>query len=117
MQKYQCLVCNADMVMHHKISYEDHTCSQSNDHQLSLRIIQEDWLDGSINMRTPRLIKLRLAFHKERLHLKVHYDQKYTEVWAKVNSPNRIKINQIVVPDFMDLAKLKNKIRTLLVFG
>ena len=117
MQKYQCLVCNKDMVMHHKIAYEDHTCNQDSDHQLSLRIVQEDWMDGSIKMRTPKLSKLRLAFYKERLHLKIHYDNKYSEVWAKANSPNRIKINQIVVPDFTDLAKLKNKIRMLLVFG
>lgn len=111
MQKYQCFVCGEEMEMHHKIAYMDYTCNKNDEHQLSIRIVHNMMMD------TKTLTKLRLAFYKERLHLKIHYDQKYTEVWAKANSPNRIKINQIVVPDFTDLAKLKNKIRMLLVFG
>jgi hypothetical protein len=124
MEKYQCLICGQDMEMHHKISYVDHICNRLSyespvayEHQLCLRIVYEEWMDGSIKMRTPKLAKLRVAFHKERLHLKVHYDEKYSEVWGKVNSPHRIRINQIVAPDFSNLDKLKNKIKTLLVFG
>jgi hypothetical protein len=119
MEKLQCLVCSKEMVEHHKIAYVDYTCHEpsTGGHQLSLRIVYEDWMDGSIEMRTPKLAKLRLAFYKERLHLKVHYDDKYSEVWAKVNSPHRIRINQVVSPDFSNIDKLKNKIKTLLVFG
>jgi hypothetical protein len=111
MQKYQCLICGDDMEMHHKIAYYDCTCSKSEDHQFTMRII------SNIMMGTKSLAKLRVAFHKERLFLKVHYDKQYSEVWGKNNSAKRIKIEQIVVPDFMDIAKLKNKIRTLLVFA
>ncbi len=111
MQKYQCLVCGQDMKMNHKLAYIDYVCNDSRDHQLSMRIVQ------NIMMDTRTLAKLRIAFYKERLHLKVHYDEKYTEVWAKANSARRIRINQIVVPDFMDLDKLKNRIRMLLVFS
>lgn len=117
MQKYQCLVCGKDMEGFHKLAYEDHTCNKSNDHQLSLRIVNDFWMDGSIQMKTPRMTKLRIAFYRERLHLKIHYDDKYSEVWAKANSPHRIRINQIVTPDFSNIEKLKNKIKTLLVFG
>jgi hypothetical protein len=101
----------------HKLAYEDHTCNTEKDHQLSLRIVNDFWMDGSIQMKTPKMTKIRIAFYKERLHLKVHYDDKYSEVWGKVNSPSRIRINQIVVPNFTDIDKLKNKIKTLLVFG
>ena len=99
------------MTGHHKIAYYDYTCNKQDDHQLSFRIVHNVMMDSR------RMTALRIAFYKERLHLKVYYDDKYTEVWAKVNSPNRIKINQIIVPDFSDIEKLKNKIRMLLVFS
>lgn len=105
------------MTQHHKLAYEDYVCNNDPDHQLSLRIVNDFWMDGSIQMKTPRMTKLRVAFYRERLHLKVHYDEKYSEVWARANSPHRIRINQVVTPDFSNIDKLKNKIKTLLVFG
>jgi predicted SAM-dependent methyltransferase len=111
MENYQCLVCNQDMEMHHKIAYIDLTCNKHPDHRLTMRIIH------NVMMDTKTLAKLRIAFDNERLHLKVHYDQKYSEVWSKNNSSHRIKINHIIAPDFTDLEKLKNKIRMLLVFS
>lgn len=126
MEKLQCLVCGKEMEEHHKIAYVDYTCNdvdytsnklRGSDHQLSLRIVNEFWMDGSIQMKTPRMTKLRIAFYREKLHLKIHYDDKYSEVWGKINSPHRLRINQIVVPNFSDIDKLKNKIKTLLVFG
>ena len=111
MLKYDCLVCGKEMEEHHKIAYLDYTCAKETDHQFSIRIVH------NIMMDTKTLTKLRVAFYKERLHLKVHYDEKYTEVWAKANSAHRMRIEQVIVPDFTDIAKLKNKIKTLLVFG
>lgn len=111
MQKYECSICGQEMEMHHKIAYLDYSCNKNEDHQLSMRIVH------NIMMDTKTMTKLRIAFHKERLHLKIHYDNQYSEVWAKNNSTHRIKINQIVIPDFTDIDKLKSKIRTLLVFS
>ena len=107
MEKFQCLVCNKEMEVAHKIAFIDHFCNKSDDHHFSWRI------------KDNRLLKLRIRFEdgKERLCLKVHYDESYSEVWSKAKSDNRIRINQIVIPDFSDIEKLKNKIRTLLVFG
>jgi hypothetical protein len=107
MQKYQCLVCGREMVLHHKIIFMDYSCNTEDDHHFSWRI-----KDNS-------LAKLRVRFMSkdEQLYLKIHYDDKCSEVWSRSKPNNRIKINQIVVPDFMDLDKLKNKIRMLLVFS
>jgi hypothetical protein len=107
MEKYNCLVCNREMESKHLNMYEDHFCNTQKDHNFSWRI------------RHNNLAKLRIRFMtgQERLCLKIHYDEGYSEVWSKINTANRIRINQIVVPDFTDLEKLKNKIRTLLVFG
>ncbi len=107
MQKYQCLVCNKDMMMAHRIAFVDYYCNGQDDHHFSWRI------------KNDQLLKLRIRFESkgERLCLKVHYDEKYSEVWSKAKTSNRIRINQIVVPDFMDIEKLKNKIRMMLVFS
>lgn len=111
MQKYDCMICGREMKMHHKIAYMDYVCNEYPDHRLSMRIIH------NITTDTRTLAKMRIAFDKERLHLKVHYDEKYSEIWAKNNTSRRIKINHIVVPDFTDIEKLKDKIRMLLVFS
>jgi hypothetical protein len=111
MEIYQCYVCGQDMEKHHKIAYIDYTCNKNDDHHLSFRIVH------NVMMGTKNLTKLRVAFPKDRLHLKIHYDQGCTEVWAKSNSSNRIKINSLVFPDFEDISKLKDKIKMLLVFS
>lgn len=108
MEKYQCLVCHQEMEVHHKIKFVDHSCSQD-DHHLSFRIMDH------------RMIKLRirLSSGSERLVLKVHYDEGYSEVWSKSDQSieDRIRVNQIIVPNFEDLDILRNKIKTALVFG
>lgn len=108
MEKYNCLVCNKEMEMHHKISFVDYSCKDNADeHHFSWRI------------KDNKLIKLRIRFgvSQHRLCLKIHYDEGYTEVWSHAKSTNRMRINQIVVPQFEDIEKLKSKIRTLLVFA
>lgn len=92
--------------MYHKITFADYTCRQD-DHMLSYRV------------QNNSMIKLRIRFGEgdSKLHLKVHYDEGYSEVWKFSKSVNRIRINKIVVPDFTDIEKLKNKIKMCLVFG
>jgi len=106
MEKYQCLVCRREMENRHMIKYVDWYCAQD-DHHFSWRIMGN------------QMIKLRIRFRSkgERLCLKVHYDEGYSEVWSKNDTANRLRVNQIVVPNFEDIEKLKNKIRTILVFA
>lgn len=105
-EKYQCLVCGDEMQMAHFIKYVDHVCKKHDDHHFSWRLMNDS------------LAKLRIRFQtgSERLCLKVHYDEKYSEVWTGGKS-ERIRINQIIIPNFEDIEKLKNKIRTILVFS
>ena len=95
------------MVLHHKIAFMDYSCSTEDDHHFSWRI-----KDNSLAK-----LRIHLINKEEHLYLKVHYDEKYSEVWSRNRSTNRIKINQIVVPDFMDIDRLKSKIRMLLAFS
>lgn len=111
MQKLDCLVCGEEMEMHHKIAYYDYVCNKHPDHRLTMRIVH------NVMMDIKALTKLRVAFDSDRLHLKIHYDLSYSEVWAKNNTTQRIKINHIISPDFSNIEKLKDKIRMLLVFS
>lgn len=106
LEKYQCLVCGKEMELHHKISYIDHSCGKQDDHHFSWRLVEGN------------MVKLRIRFQtgKERLCLKIHYDEKYSEVWTGGKS-ERIRINQIIIPNFEDIEALKNKIRMCLVFS
>jgi hypothetical protein len=85
--------------------YTDHVCMQK-DHSLTYRV------------RNGVFAKIRIGFRGkgEQLHLKVHYDEGYSEVWTWHNSP-RTRINQVVYTDFSDVPKLKDKIKTLLLFA
>ena len=104
MQKYHCSVCDREMHPEHRISYIDHFCDQ-NDHEFSIRVKDE----------TVRILRLRLINHPERLSIKVYYDEGHSEVWTRTGS-QRFIINQIVLLDFSDIEKLKNKLRFLLTF-
>lgn len=105
-QTLNCLVCGGVMKRNHQIAYIDYSCHAQDDHHFSWRIVHNN------------LAKLRVRFNEggERLCLKIHYDEGYSEVWTGSKSV-RLKINQIVVPQFEDIEKLKHKIRTILVFS
>lgn len=116
MQKYQCLVCGREMTEHHKIKFIDYSCIRD-DHHFSWRVVEE-WDQEDYTSRGKKVTKLRvrLGEGKNRMCLKIHYDEGYTEVWSTPLS-SRIRIDQIIAPDFKDVEKLKNKIRTILVFA
>jgi ribosomal protein L32E len=105
-EEFNCLVCNKVMQSNHQIAYIDYSCHRQDDHHFSWRIVHGN------------LAKLRIRFKdgSERLVLKIHYDEDYSEVWTMPDSV-RLKVNQIIIPNFEDVEKLKNKIRTILVFS
>ena len=106
---YNCKICGREMEKSKmsRTGYLDRSCKSQDDHHFSYRTRDDD----IIKMR------IRLLDGNISLRLKIHYDLNYSEAWTVAGSNNRIHINSIVVPDFSDLDKLKNKIRTMLVFG
>lgn len=105
--KHFCLVCGNEMTMDHKIEYADYYCALRDTHHFSYRVKEN------------RMIKLRvrLGEGRDKIQLKVHYDDGYSEIWRSSRSVNRPRINHIIAPDFTDLEKLKNKIKTYLLFA
>lgn len=120
-----CLICQGEMRPHHRVEYSDYACAQKEDHHFSYRVVEENMSleDGGWSFSPVgqfKMTKMRIRFTEvdgSSLRLKMHYDKGYSEVWTVANSPNRIRINSIVIPDFDDIPKLKNKIKTYLIFG
>jgi len=107
MQKFNCYICGEEMRVEEKATHIDHYCvPRWDDHHLTLR------------MNGEAITKMRIRFQEPdgRLHLRIHYDEGYSEVWGKADS-ERIKIPQVIEIDFSDIPKLKHKIRTYLVFS
>src|SRR5271168_1224571 len=104
MEKFVCLVCNRDMVSRNSLNvkspYTDVHCNQE-DHHLSWR-----YDDNNITK-----MRIRFQDEKERLVLKIHYDAGYSEVWSKrqTNNDGKVRLDQIVLLNFEDIDKLKNK--------
>jgi hypothetical protein len=102
-----CLLCGKQMDQTNRILYTDYYCTGDDSmgrHHFTMRI------------KDNTMAKLWVHFFDDELHLKVHYDEKYSQVWSSSKS-ERIKIDQIIIPDFMNIEKLKNKIKTILVFS
>lgn len=121
-----CLICRQVMQFHKGIEHTDYYCGKNDNHHFCYRIVKEDlfieinndWSFSEINKT--KMIKLRIRLLDEdgaAIRLKIHYDKGYSEVWKIANSTDRVIINSIVIPDFNDMIKLKNKMKTFLVFG
>lgn len=104
--KHFCLVCGQLMRAEHELLWSDYVCAQD-EHHFSYRVI-----DDHIT-----IMRLRLGEGDNRLHLRVFYREKYSEVWRKSGTLNRLRINHIIIPDFTNLDKTANKLKTYLVFG
>jgi hypothetical protein len=86
--------------------WSDYSCSQD-DHHFSYRVVDHKMI----------ILRVRFGTGESKLCLKVDYLDGRSEVWSRSASAHRIKISRIIVPDFANIDKLKNKIKTCLVFG
>jgi hypothetical protein len=131
--KHHCSVCGKEMnITTLPGECVDYWCGRfapgelvSEDHHFSYRIQEKSrFIDAGAGYPATGysefiMTKMRIRLTDEdglSLRLKMHYDLGYSEVWSKANAP-RIKINQIIVPNFNQLDVLKNKIKILLTFS
>lgn len=124
--QYFCPVCSCEMEGYHCVEYSDYSCAKKEDHHYSFRVVEEEVFVASGNDHptesfTQRVItKTRIRFTEldgKIVRLKVHYDLGYSEIWTKISSSHRLRIRHLVPMDFTDVEKLKNKLKTYLVFG
>lgn len=88
-------------------SYADYHCNHK-DHFFAKR------------MMMGQLIKVKLRVPDKDnppLYIKVNFDDNSTQVWKKHSTIPRINIDHACKLDFSDLDKIKNKIKTYLLFS
>jgi hypothetical protein len=114
-----CPICQREMKKEHRIKHVDYHCFPvRRSHHYALRTtIVGDKIECKIRFKEA---------NGDRIFLKVNYKDNYSEVWGDdgddagtddVSPPPRTRIEQIVDLNFDDLDKLRNKIRTMLVFS
>jgi hypothetical protein len=108
--EHNCPICQTKLAREHKISYIEYHCfPPRDDHHYAKRIKRED--------SSMLQFKVRLTESGNNLYLKVDTENGQSFVWSKAGSDERVKIDQIVSTDFSDIDKLREKIKTYLVFG
>lgn len=88
-------------------AYEEYACRQES-HFVMSRLVQDEMMKIKVRFTEPS---------GEKLFLKIEYDKGMCEVWGKSNSKDPVIIPHTFIPDFKDLARLKQKIRTYLVLS
>ncbi len=103
----RCPICKEKLSTQHMTDYVDYFCNaKDNSHHYSDRLVK-----GQKTM-----MKIRVTGPKDKLFLMVNYKDKYSEIWEGAESA-RIRVDQIVNPNYDDMEALANKIKTYLVFS
>lgn len=105
-----CPICNQKLTPINTpdaLLYNEYRCRQD-DHFFTSRMKGDQILK----------VKVRLGSDatNDKLFLRVEYDKGTTEVWTKSYS-DKVTISETMVPDFSDLKRLRNKIKTYLLFS
>ena len=110
--EHNCPICQSQLEpQDHKILYQDYLCKKNIDHHAYMyryRPAQNEMVQ----------LKVRITDEDgSKIYFKVYYDQNRSEVWTRSNDNQRITIDHAFVPDYSDLEKLKQKIRTYIIFS
>lgn len=109
MEKHICPLCNdylsGDTTPN---KHTDYSCVKSADHYYAKRIKNDELTKIKFRLTDP---------DGKKLYIKINYDQGITQVWTKSNNNIRSEIQSVFEPDFSDIEKLKNKLKTYLVFS
>lgn len=66
----------------------------------------------------PLIMKFRLSPGETKLYTRINFVDNFSEVWTRPGDPqSKIRINHAFLPDFSDLPKLEEKIKTYLLFS
>lgn len=105
-----CPICKEHLVPVDSSSntYNDYHCTTGKNHFFAKRLAMGQLLK----------VKLRLPDQgNSYLYMKVNFDENSTQVWKKSSEKQRINIDHATSLDFSDIEKIKNKIKTYLLFS
>jgi hypothetical protein len=105
-----CPICQIKLTYYGASDNTDYECyPPAVDHHYAERVVENK----------TAIIKIRLGSINDRIAIRINYNKNLTEVW-RVGPPATSKktiINHTFVPDFSDLNKLRDKIRTYVLFS
>jgi len=107
MEKHLCPFCHQELEMEHRIKFVDYYC-RNDEHYFAKRLCKGELLAIKIRLTEP---------DGEKLYLKVHFNEGYSEVWKHSNQVARFRINHTFVLDYNNPEAIKKKIRTCITFG
>lgn len=104
-----CPICKRLLTHEHKISYIDYYCHPSKpDHHYAVRLVHDQIVQ----------MKIRLSKTKNKLFFKINYTDNYSEIWTQADdNMTRVRIEYTFTPNFEDLEKLENKVRTYMLLS
>lgn len=108
--KHLCPICQRKLTKDDKIKYVDYHCSPvKEDHHYIVRERK------GVQLK----VKIRLSDAVGHVYLKINFDEGYLQAWTKpgTEGEDRTRVDQIFYPDFTQIEKLREKIRTYLLFS
>ena len=106
---YSCPICKKSLTV--KMNTTDYICRDDRNHVYIQRVE-----DNKITIIKIRLIEV----DGSKMFCKIRYDKNISEVWIANNdniSNQRVQINHALDTDLADLDKLKQKLRTYILFS
>ena len=113
-EEKKCPICQEKMIVESTPKHHDYICRQD-DHFYSIRMAESIKTSG-IELRKLKIKLGNLETEPQCFFLRINYDEDTSEVWSS-NNDSKNTIKQVFTPDFSNIPKLKNKIRTLLIFS
>jgi hypothetical protein len=108
-----CPICKSNLTLdsnHTDKKISDYLCKFKEDHFFAIRM-KNDYVSK---------IKVRVLDDddlKSKLFIKVNFDENTTQVWKSINPSHQIKVKSAIDIDFSNISKIRNKIKTILIFS
>ena len=105
---FDCPICKRPLTKETTPGYDDWNCFPSRkDHFYGIRMIK-NYIDA---------IKIRLTDDSGSFFLRIMPNVNKSEIWTQPWQEYKIEIDHAIVPDFGNLAALKNKLQTYVLFS
>lgn len=108
---HNCPICNSPLIEEEvypaQLGDKDFICRKEN-HFLAKRVKST----GETS-----ILKFRLKEGNEKLFIKLNYKSNHTSIWTKPNEVRPIRVPGLIALDLSNIHKLKQKIKTYLLFS
>lgn len=87
--------------------WTDYSCQYGINHSYSIRYLEEELVKT----------KIRLQEGNDKIFFLLHHQDDRLEIWTQPGQTNRVIIAGLFEPDFTDIVKLREKLKTYVTFA